>query len=229
MASIWALGAALASRTPEPHSAPVTAAPDPHGPPDARRALGHELRTPLAAIIGYADALRVQAFGPLSQTYVEAAESIHAAAGHMLALVERLTSGIEGDRQALAIERLDARRVANEAMRLVEPAPADLRLDAPEVFTVDADALALRQIMVNLIANAVAAGARNVTLSLEAAGADLVLTVDDDGPGVAGIVEGTGLALVRALVAAHGGAFSLTGRPEGGARARARLPVVARG
>ena len=229
MASIWALGAALASRTLGLHSAPVTADPDPHSPPDARRALAHELRTPLAAIMGYADAVRVQAFGPLSQTYVEAAESIHAAADHMLALVERLTSGADDDRQALSTERLDARAVATEAMRLVEPGATELRLDAPPVLPVDADALTLRQIVVNLIANAVAAGARHVVLSLEASGGDLVLTVEDDGPGVAGISEGTGLSLVRALVAAHGGDFSLASRPEGGARAQARLPVLAGG
>jgi len=114
-------------------------------------------------------------------------------------------------------------------MRLVEPGATELRLDAPPVLPVDADALTLRQIVVNLIANAVAAGARHVVLSLEASGGDLVLTVEDDGPGVAGIAEGTGLSLVRALVAAHGGDFSLASRPEGGARAQARLPVLAGG
>ena len=207
----------------------MTTASDPPGEPGALARLDHELRTPLAAIMGYADALRAQAFGPLSKTYIEAADSIHAAAGHMLALVERLTSEIEGGRQALSIKRCDVRQVAAEAMRLVEPGAAEVRLDAPAVLPVDADALALRQVVVNLIANAVAAGAGRIVLTLKPSSGDLVLTVDDDGPGVAAIAEGTGLVLVRTLVAAHGGVFSLASRPEGGARAQARLPVLASG
>ena len=202
----------------------MTTASDPPGEPGALARLDHELRTPLAAIMGYADAMRERAFGPLDDAYVGAAGSIHAAAGHMLALVERLTRQISH----LTIERFDAREPVIEAMRCVDRRTAEVTLDAPRALHIDADALALRQIAINLIANAVAAGAGRIVLSLEPSGGDLVLKVDDDGPGVAKIVEGTGIGVVRALVAAHGGTFSLEGRPEGGARAQASLPVLAR-
>lgn len=210
----------------------VNAFSDPGDAPSALASLGHELRTPLAAIAGYADAMRERAFGSLDDAYVQAAETIHAAASHMVALVDRLTAvaGAEGGR--LVITRCDAGEIAHRVARMFEQqakaAGVNLSIDTPANPTlVDADALALEQILINLTANALAAGGRRIVVSVSQGSADLILAVDDNGPGPAGTQQGLGLRIVRTLAAAHGGDFRLQSLPAGGARASARLPVPA--
>ena len=191
--------------------------------PDSRAALAHELKTPLAVIIGYADAMIERTFGPLDASYVEGARTIQAAARHLQALIESLT--------AAPHERFDARSPVAEGIAMfaleAQTRGVSLAADLGETpLQAATDPLALRQILINLVANALAAtpkgGEVRVTLGRE--GGDLVLTVDDTGPGVTA-PEGLGLGLVRALCAS--GRFDLTSRAGGGARAQARLPVIA--
>ena len=217
----------LARSEPRRHSNPVTApAPEPPAPLNALR---HELRTPLAAVIGFADAMRERAFGPLSEPYRECAEAIDKAARHMLELVDRLVdAGLgggerrTGDAAAAVVDavqmlqsRAEAGGVALTASLPDGPVPAEV------------DATHLKQIVINLVANAVAAtppGGR-VKVVLERQGHDLILTVEDSGPGPArDRLDGVGLQLVRSLCAAYGGDFELGAGPSG-ARANARLAV----
>lgn len=193
--------------------------------------LAHELRTPLTAISGYADAMRARAFGPLGVKYAECADIIHEAAGHIAALIDGLAGAAEGQPP---FECFDARTPVAEAVRLftlrAETAGVSLTAELPErSLMVDADARALRQIAINLTANAIAATAHGgrVTVSLAAKDADLILTVEDSGGGAAAPGTGLGVPLVRALSAQQGGAFTLETAPGGGARAAARLPVIA--
>jgi cell cycle sensor histidine kinase DivJ len=197
--------------------------------------LAHELRTPLTAIIGYADAMRERAFGPLSQRYVDCAETVEQAARHMLELVERMTA-FDPDRRELGrdqAEPFDAQMVVTEVHRMLQP-QADARgvslaAEFPAgPFPVKADALAVKQIAINLIANALAATPRGgtVSLTLERIGGDLIIAVEDTGRGPDGAIDGVGLTLVRAFCAAHGGAFAMRGRSGGGTRAMARLPIL---
>jgi signal transduction histidine kinase len=196
---------------------------------DDAQALAHELKTPLAVIIGYADAMGERAFGPLDETYVEAAHAIHAAARHLQALVETLT-GL-ADRPPR--QRIDARAPIAEVMGLF-----DMRLRQADVslaadlgaapLMVDADPLALRQILINLLANALAAtpAGGTVTLTLGRDRGDLLITLADTGPGIAA-PEGLGLGLVRALAGSHGGRLDLGSPSGGGAVATVRLPIIA--
>jgi cell cycle sensor histidine kinase DivJ len=196
---------------------------------DDAQALAHELKTPLAVIIGYADAMRERAFGPLNETYVEAAHTIHAAARHLQALVEALTDGTT----AAPRQRIDARAPIAEGVGLFDlrmrkagvALAADLGADP---LMVDADPLVLRQILINLLANALAATPTGgtVTVSLWRDRGDLVVTLADTGPGIAA-AEGLGLGLVRALAASHGGRLDLRSPGGGGAVATVRLPIVA--
>ena len=207
---------------------------DPNQTPGALATLGHELKTPLAAIVGYADAMRSRALGPLDGAYADAAESIHAAAGHMVLLIDRLIGlgVLEDGERRLTFERFDARDALNGARRLFDNQAQTLGVEiavaAPEgAMIVDADALAFKEILINLIANALTAGGRRVTATLSREGADLIVTVADDGRGLHGAGEGLGLRLVRRLAAAHGGEFTLEGVAAGGAIARLRLPIAA--
>ncbi|HXV00824.1 MAG TPA: ATP-binding protein [Caulobacteraceae bacterium] len=193
---------------------------------DDAGALAHELKTPLAVIIGYADAMRERAFGPLDEKYIEGARTIEAAARHLQALVEALTGG---GRPRL---RFDARAGVAEAtglfdMRLQEAGIALAAELGANPVTILADPLTLRQIVINLLANALAAtpaGGR-VALSLARDEGDLVIALADTGPGISGM-EGQGLGLVRALAASHGGRLDFTSRTGGGVVATVRLPIL---
>lgn len=124
--------------------------------------------------------------------------------------------------------------------------PVDLHL-MPETTgaTVLGDRLALRRVVSNLTENALKyGGAAHLSLGLETG--RLVLAVDDDGPGIPRHLRdillepfvrlessrnrrtggaGLGLAIVRSLVEAHGGAVAIDDAPGGGARIEVRLPV----
>ncbi|MEO1315815.1 MAG: ATP-binding protein [Pseudomonadota bacterium] len=111
--------------------------------------------------------------------------------------------------------------------------------------TVLGDRIALRRILANLIDNALAYG-QSAHVRLVQSGADIVLTVDDEGPGIPPdqrllLLEpfaraetsrarstggsGLGLAVVRSLAEAHGGSVSIDYAPNGGARLAVTLPL----
>jgi len=217
--------------------------------------MSHELRTPLNAVIGFSDIMRQRLFGPVPDRYADYAQSIHAAGGHLLDLINDVldVSRIEAARYDLSIERFDMREVVSAAIALVRVQADDKGVDLaavlpPDALTVAADRRALKQITLNLLSNAVkftpSGGA--VTVSVEALGADLELTVADTGVGVApedlarigrpfeqaGGAEqraqgtGLGLSLVRSLAELHQGAMSIDSTPGEGTAVTIRLPVV---
>jgi cell cycle sensor histidine kinase DivJ len=214
--------------------------PDPH---QALRlaALAHELRTPLNAILGFADAMRARLHGPLEPRYADYVDSIHEAGLHLLDLICAL--------QGLAPRQADdARETVAAAVRLMslQAQSAGVRLQAnlPGAPAPIDDALALRQIALILLTNAVKFtppdGRVVVTLAQEADG--LVLTVADSGIGIApddlrrlgqphtrgaaqanGPGEGLGLWLARSLAEARGGGLHIASAPGAGTVAQVRL------
>ena len=117
-------------------------------------------------------------------------------------------------------------------------AGAELALDVPPDLTLKLRAAAVRRAITNLVDNA-RRHARHVMLSAEAQGRSVLVTVDDDGPGIpadkresmfrpfaSGATGGTGLGLTiaRDIVRAHGGEIVLEDSPMGGLRARLQLP-----
>ena len=217
--------------------------------------MSHELRTPLNAVIGFSDIMRQQLFGPVPARYADYADAIHKAGGHLLALINDVldVSRIEADRYDLNIETFDVRETVSAALALVRVQADDKGVDLaavlpPEAVHVAADRRAMKQMLLNLMSNAVkftpSGGA--VTVSAEALGAMLELTVADTGVGVApedlarlgrpyeqaGGAEqraqgaGLGLSLVRALAELHQGAMSLDSTPGEGTAVTLRLPVV---
>ena len=201
--------------------------------------LGHELRTPLTAILGYAGAIRERAFGPLEEKYADAAEAIHLAGLHLLAMVDAMTDigRVERGQAAMPPVVFDMVDGVRTAVSMLQ-GEADRRAvalttepGAPEIL-VSADPSAVTRIVVNLVGNALkftpAGGLINVGLTAQ--GAEVRLTVSDSGPGLtagkAATGEGLGLLLVRALCGQHGGRFELTDAPGGGAMATVRLPIA---
>jgi cell cycle sensor histidine kinase DivJ len=220
--------------------------------------MSHELRTPLNAVIGFSDIMRQRLFGPVPERYAEYAESIHTAGGHLLALINDVldVSRIEADRYELNIESFDAREAVSAALALVRVQADDKGVELaavlpPEALIVAADRRALKQILLNLLSNAVkfTPSGGSVTVTAEALGSMLELTVADTGVGVAAEdlmrlgrpfeqagdaaqrAQGTGLglSLVRSLAELHQGAMTIESTPGEGTAASVRLPVLVAG
>jgi signal transduction histidine kinase len=153
----------------------------------------------------------------------------------------------------LDLQPVDVGEVVREVVATMDAAAAAqrsrLRAVTPPALEATADAGALRQVLLNLLDNALRYGPEGQTVTLtvtppRAAGDPLVLTVDDEGTGIppaerrrvwtpfvrlgdrGGATGGTGLGLsvVRALVHQHGGRVDVGDAPGGGARFLVTLP-----
>ena len=219
--------------------------------------MSHELRTPLNAIMGFSDVMRTKLFGDLPPRYAEYAELIHDAGRHLLELINDVLdiSKIEAERYELSREVFDAREPVSAALRLTrlqaDDAGVSLRgLLPPAALEVEADPRAVRQIVLNLISNALKFTPRggSVTVTVQDYGEDLEIVVSDSGVGIAEAdlerlgrpyeqagdaaqkVRGTGLglSLVRAFAELHGGGMSIESRLGEGTSVTVRIPVVRR-
>jgi cell cycle sensor histidine kinase DivJ len=219
--------------------------------------MSHELRTPLNAIMGFSDIMRARLFGTLPGKYGEYADLIHDAGSHLLDLINDVLdmSKIEAARYDLRIERIDAREPVSAALRLMRLQADDvgvkLRGVLPsEPLDIDADRRAIKQIVLNLISNALKFTPRGglVTVSMTLIGGAMELSVSDTGVGIAPADldrlgrpyeqagdpalrsrgTGLGLSLVRAFAELHGGEMAIESQLGDGATVTVRLPVVAR-
>lgn len=209
----------------------------------------HELRTPLTSIKGFADLMSI---GGTSDP-ADAIRRISGEADRMTMLVEDL----------LVLARLDARRPLSlgpvdvlplivdsvEAARVAAPdRTIDIDLTAFDPATmVSGDRLRLRQVLGNLVGNAIAHTDGAVTVSARVDGPDVVVEVADEGPGLtahecdhvferfyrgdpsrhrddSGSGSGLGLSIVAALVHAHSGRVGVLSEPAHGARFWFALP-----
>ena len=197
--------------------------------------MSHELRTPLNAIIGFSEMMKTQMFGPLGHDrYVEYAGDIHNSGGHLLLLINDILdmSKVEAGKFNLQTEPVQVMEVIEQCMRLISARAQEkglqMRVEAEGLPEVEADPRALKQILINLMTNAVKftpEGGRVVVRAFEAADG-LVLQVADTGIGIAEEdlrrlgrpfeqIEsqhskshqgsGLGLALSKSLIELHGG------------------------
>lgn len=217
--------------------------------------MSHELRTPLNAVMGFSDVLRQQLFGDMQPRYVEYAQMIHESGRHLLDLINDVLdiSKIEAARYELSREVFDARDAVSGALRLLrlqaDQSRIGLRgLSPPEPLDVDADRRAIKQIVLNLVSNALKftpAGGQ-ITVSLRGDGEDLEIVVTDTGVGIAEadlerlgkpyeqagdaahkvMGSGLGLSLVRAFAELHGGGMAIESRLGEGTSVTVRMPVL---
>jgi hypothetical protein len=197
--------------------------------------LAHELRTPLSAIIAYAEILKEEHFGPLpSSRYRGYARDIYEGARHALGVVDSM---LRGDPvrapAALAFCDLDPAGVVESCLAVVRPLAERAGLEVGVTFTprlprVVADELTLKQMLLNLLANAIkfARPGDRVTITVAYDGTGpLRLSVADTGPGMergaacgskaepAATGLGLGLPLSRALAAANGARLEIASEP----------------
>jgi cell cycle sensor histidine kinase DivJ len=217
--------------------------------------MSHELRTPLNAIMGFSDIMRTKMFGSLPGRYAEYAELIHESGRHLTDLINDVLdmSKIEAERYTLSREVFDAREAVNAALRLVRLQADDagvlLRGLSPAApLMIDADRRALKQIVLNLVSNAVKFTPRggSVTVTAQPAGGQFELVVADTGVGIAkddlerlgrpfeqaGDAEhkaqgtGLGLSLVSAFAQLHGGEMNIESELGEGVAVTVRMPVL---
>jgi len=218
--------------------------------------MSHDLRTPLNAILGFTQMIQMgMAGGPSSDRRSEYEGFIEQSARHLLNLVDDFLdlSAIEAGKLRLREAAVEVGPLAQECtniargMAAVSDVSVDLRLpDTPVVLK--ADPLRLKQILLNVLSNAVKFTPAQGRISLAVADegeAGVAITIRDTGIGMSPAevrvalepwqqlestitrrFEGTGLGLplVRALVEMHGGSLAIESAPQRGTAVVIQLP-----
>lgn len=225
---------------------------------DFLAAMSHDFRTPLNAILGFAEILMRQDLGPIDDKYREYAADIRASGEHLLTLVNEILdlAAIEAGKQSPVKEKLfiwkivrDCERIVLERARsngidLVTEVPKDLPL-------LYADKRASMQILLNLLSNAIKFTPKGgkVTVSAKASKRNITLTVADTGKGIPteklpNLIEpfkmantdpfltaegwGLGLTIAKSLVDLHNGKLEVKSKVGKGTTVTVTLPNEAR-
>lgn len=217
--------------------------------------MSHDLRTPLNSIIGFAEMMRDETWGPIgNERYRGYVGDIRASGLLLQAIINDLLdlSKIEAGKRDLKCETLDGRKLAEECRAILKPKADEkgiaISIEAGARAPVYADDLALRQILINLLSNAVKftpAGGHVAVRILSLGGGTAVEVADTgvgmDEKGIAKALEpygqigepvgagdrGTGLGLPIALrlTELHGGRLSIVSAPGQGTTVRATFPM----
>jgi signal transduction histidine kinase len=217
--------------------------------------MSHELRTPLNAIIGFSDLILAEMFGPLEQPRYRAyLNDIHSSAQHLLTIINDILdlSRIEADKLVLRNEDVSVRPLLESAVQLLrtmaEASGIELVLTPmPESLPLlHCDPSRVRQILLNLIGNAIKFTPRGGRVSIGARlESGMSILVEDTGTGIATedvkkVMEpfgqldaslsrpregtGLGLPLSRGLAEAHGGTLTIDSALGAGTRVMVTFP-----
>ena len=221
----------------------------------------HELRTPLNAILGLSESLLARLRGPLTDEQSAALQSIHGSGEHLLSLINDILdiSKIEANKMELFLEEISLQELCEECIGYMT-APAAAKgitlisgsTEAPRLFR--ADRRRMKQILLNLLDNAVKFTPRGGSVQLEVtgdpAGGGVRFAVRDSGIGIGEAQQqelfhpftqvddslsrrhegtGLGLALVAQLTALHHGSVTVASRPAEGSCFTVTIPLQAEG
>ncbi len=218
--------------------------------------MSHELRTPLNAVIGFAQMISHEILGPVgNDRYLEYLHDIENSAGHLLELIDDIldTARIESGRIVLDKRPVNPAAVVRDVMTILIPTATEkcqpvLLRDRARGASVVADRRSLRQIVMNILSNAIKytpeGGAIDVNMAVS--GQELVIQVADTGVGMTQtditnalqpfvrlenpLVSkaggtGLGLPLVKRLVDLHGGTLIIDSTPGKGTNVTVSLPL----
>ncbi|MCA1846242.1 MAG: response regulator, partial [Actinobacteria bacterium] len=212
--------------------------------------MSHELRTPLNAIIGFSEVLVQQMFGPLNERQADYLSDILSSGRHLLSLINDILdlSKVEAGRMELELSEFAVLPVLENGVTMIrERAVAHgiaVELDVVgDIGSVQADERKLKQVVFNLLANAVkfTPDGGRVALKAQRLADSLEVTVADTGIGIpaedqerifeefqqSGQREGSGLglALSRSFVLLHGGDLSVESEVDVGSTFTFTLPL----
>jgi PAS domain S-box-containing protein len=218
--------------------------------------VSHELRTPLNAIMGFSEVMRLGRFGEIeNEKYRGYVQDIHASGSHLLSLINDLLdlSKVEAGKLELNFTAVNLNDVTDHALKMMQEQATSARVvlrkslpaDLPHVV---ADLRSMRQIMLNLVSNAIKftdPGGQVVISAQMTPGGELKLRVKDTGIGMSadqlrGALEpfgrvatagrdvqgtGLGLPLTKALTDANRATFELSSEPRKGTLAEITFPT----
>lgn len=217
--------------------------------------ISYELRTPLTTIIGFSDLLASRAFGPLNTRQSEYVDGIAQSSKSLLAIIDDILdlATIDAGSLKLDLAPVDVAGVIDDAILGIRDraAQASLTLDIgveEDVTSFVADEQRVRQVLYNLISNAVGFSREGGTVRITCwrEGTTTVFEVEDEGVGIPAEQQkrvferfvsrsqgskhrgtGLGLSLSRSLVELHGGRLELVSEPGKGTRVTVRFPEIA--
>ncbi|MGH6893286.1 MAG: sensor histidine kinase, partial [Dongiaceae bacterium] len=219
--------------------------------------MSHELRTPLNAILGFAQIIRDRHFGDASERYSEYAANINDSGEMLLELISDILemAKLEAGKLKLAEEIVDLDQVVASCLKMVSARAEDGRIDLTSnpparAFKLRADQRALKQILLNLLSNALKftpkGGKVTVTAATEPSG-EIRLAVADTGIGIHAAAlgrifqpffqvdptatrsrggTGLGLAITKRLAELHGGTVGIDSTPGIGTTVTVTLPAA---
>ena len=218
--------------------------------------MSHELRTPLNAVIGSADLLQLASGEPVTKRQREYLEGITESGRHLLALVNDVLdlAKIEAGKNELLLEPLDVRAAIEDALPALVPlahhrgVSIAISVQSP-VHHVRADRVRLRQVLYNLVTNALKFTDRggSVTITARDSGSHVAIAVADTGIGIAEADlarlfqafeqlvppsgdrpagTGLGLAITKRLVGMHDGTLEVASQIGVGTTFTVRIPAA---
>lgn len=218
--------------------------------------MSHELRTPLNAIIGFSDMMKSKIFGSLNERYLDYSDNIHASGTHLLDIINNILdlAKIEAGRPELDLQLIDLDEMLVGCVRMLQQqalkAGVKLRIspDTARSLTIVADPIKLKQVLLNLVGNAIkfTLDGGQITLSARSDRAGWVeIEVIDTGIGMTEDeialafqpfrqIEsshtrnyqgtGLGLTLAKALVELHDGRLLIDSKKGAGTRVIVSVP-----
>lgn len=215
--------------------------------------VSYELRSPLTNIIGFAQLLGTETVGALNEKQRDYASHILSSSGALLAIINDILDLATIDNAALALDlaQVDVAETIAEAAAGLHDRLAESRLTlqvdiAPQTGPLRADGKRLRQVLFNLLSNAIGFSqpGQTITVSAGRIERDIRITVADQGRGIPPEVKdkvfdrfeshslgsrhrgvGLGLSIVRSIVELHGGRVELDSEPGRGTRVTAVFPA----
>ncbi len=215
--------------------------------------MSYQLRTPLNTILGFSTMLQEGInSAPLEDKQQEYVGNVLQASNHLLRLIDDILdlATIEAGRMVLDLDTVDVAKVLQDAIPLAQEwgqeQSVKVLTDIGEgLGRIDADARRVKQIVLNLVSNAIAFSPRDgdVTIGAKRTGADIRIWVEDHGPGIAPRAQATafnrfesrgagdgrrgagiGLSLVKSFVELHGGWVELESKAGKGTIVTCHLP-----
>ncbi|MEO8311997.1 MAG: PAS domain-containing protein [Caldimonas sp.] len=218
--------------------------------------MSHELRTPLNAVLGFTQLLQIEARQSAQSAQLAKLEHIRAAGDHLLSLINDVLdlSGLEAGEIRLSMQPVDLGDLVRQSLPLLQSLASqhDIALETGDTEGIArADPTRLRQVLINLISNAIKYNRPGGTVRVEshAAPGEATLSVRDTGRGlnpeqIASLFEpfnrfgvesegiegtGIGLTIVKALVDGMGGQIDVESDPGRGTVFSVTLPAAASG
>jgi len=217
---------------------------------DFLAAVSHELRTPLNVVLGYVQLLNEHAFGPLTPEQADSIRRVEMGARSQLALVNDLLDLAAIERGAIhcVIAPLQVSDLSSElsdvVLALIAGRPIAFSTDLPEHLVVHTDRERLKQVLVNVLANAAKFTVQGrITVRAAEADGGVAIEVIDTGAGMEpGFLQqatepfvrgdgpaagsGLGLAIVSRVLRVLGGSLKIDSRPGAGTSVRIVLPAA---